>query len=268
MYFFEFKTNLDRFSLAMNRSSNSTANLPHATIIWSGYIRATISFIGVTASLVNMLVFTNQKLNERPYKFMLGKSIANFFYLSITFTNEFVVNCVDCLFSLAYANTFYTIAVNVYILGALSIYRILVELMVVTHTYSILINKNWLRQSPSAFILIMLAIISLLFNLQKVFMFEIIRLGDYFYPKETRFGESNVNKYILIVQTLIKIFLTSVLFPIVNVRSMILFKRRFKNRVFGGVASNQINLTCKINTFYYFHFLLLLIFLDLLILYF
>lgn len=236
----------------MNQSSNSSsANLPHPKIIWSGYIRATISFIGVIASLLNILVFTNHKLNERPYKFMLGKSTANFIYLLITFTNEFVVNCVDCLFSLAYANTFYTVAVNVYILGALSIYRILVELMVVTNTYSILINKNWLRQWPNAFILIMLAIFSLLFNLQKCFMFEIVRLGDYFYPKETRFGESNVNKYILIVQTLIKIFLTSVVFPIVNVRSMILFKRRFKNRVF-RVATNQINLTCKKNNFYYF----------------
>lgn len=228
----------------MNTSSNSTnppsessANsMSLSTSIefdWTGYVRASLGLVGVLTNAINIGVFQSPKLKELSYSFMLGKSIGNFFYLAIAFTNEFLVNCLNCLQLLNFASAVYLIAINAFLLNMFSFFRTQLDLIIAFHTFCLLYNKRWTSKIPTSAIFLIIIFIATAYNAYKIFMFWILQMPDrdQVFIMYTDFGLSYVCKMLLVVQSFIKIVLTSVLFPVINLINLVLFRKRFENQL-------------------------------------
>lgn len=226
------------------RAITTTASLSIvSSLTWQDYVRLAISSVGLITNGINISVFLNPKLKETSYRFMLAKSVANFLYLAISFANEFLVYCSTCEISSTYFANLYAITMYVYSIGTLSIYRAFIENMILLHTYCILTNKNWTKKIPSWLIILGLTVIACAYNIPKLFNYSINQIPgqDVWYVSMTSFGISATNKTLTIAQTIFKIFLTSVTLPLINILNMIMFRRRFKNRIFTSNSSNNLS---------------------------
>lgn len=246
-------TNLPTTTVAVT-TTTAASNQPFSGFTWQGYLRSVICVMGLLTNGINMAVFVNPQLKETSYRFMLSKSAANFLYLAVSFVNEFLVYCVNCGFSTTYLAVLYIITMYVYSIGTLSIYRAFIENMILLHTFCILTNKNWTRKISAILIILVLFVLACAYNVPKLFAYSIQKTPgqETFYVSSTEFGTSATNKSLVIGQTLFKIVLTSITLPIINFLNMILFRRRFKNRVIhattmGGGTTTQ----CKKNTIDY-----------------
>lgn len=224
-------------------SSSSSGESPLSGFGWTDYVYFSISVAGVCTNAINICVFLSPKLKETSYRFMLARSVANLLYLALSFVDEFLVYCNNCPITYTYFAVLYTITAYVFLIGTLSIYRAFIENVILLHTYCILTNKNWTKIIRSIWIVLILAVISLVYNIPKLFSFSIEQVPgvDMFYVDYTKFGASFTNKVLVITQTLFKIFLTSVLLPVNNLVNLILFRRRFNNRII-STTTNTTNI--------------------------
>lgn len=223
----------------MNQSNTTTTIAPiFVGFTWSGYVRSSLSIVGLILNTINIGVFLSPKLKDTSYKYMLAKSLVNWSYLAFTLATEFISYCVNCDWSPTFMSKFFTIAVGVYFLSVLSLYRTLIDITISVHTYLILINKNWNKQYTYLLVLVGLFIFAAVFNIQKPFTLTIIQIGpNSFMYVFTQYGLSDLNRILLSVQTLFRIFLAVVLLSIINLANLVLFRRRFKNRTIGTLTS-------------------------------
>lgn len=223
----------------MNQSNTSITVAPIVVgFTWSAYVRSSLSLVGLILNTINICVFLSPKLKDTSYKYMLAKSFVNWSYLAFTLATEFVSYCMNCDWSPTFMSKFFTIAVGVYFLSVLSIYRTLIDITISVHTYLILINKNWNKKYTFLLVLMGLFIFSAVFNVQKPFSLTIIQIGpNSFMYMFTQFGLSDLNRVLITVQTLFRIFLAVVLLSVINLANLVLFRRRFKNRAIGTLTS-------------------------------
>lgn len=235
----------------MNQS-NTTAITPivsvYAGFSWSGYVRISLSLFGFFFNTINIFAFLSSILKDTSYKYMLAKSVASWIYLALTLTTEFIAYCVNCDWSLSYLSKFWTIAIGVYFLSCLAFFRILIDITLSLYTYLILVNKTWTKKYIYLVILVGEFVFSILFNLQKPFTYSVIQAPGQsgFANAFTQFGQSDFNKILNIFQSLFKIFLAVILLAIINMANLILFRRRFNDRVIGTVS----NLTNQTSSFF------------------
>lgn len=212
-------------------------------LTWSGYVRVSLSFVGIVLNTVNIGVFMSPKLKDISYKYMLVKSAVSWAYLAFTLSTEVVSYCVNCSWSLTYAARVYSVAISIFFLSCLALFRTLIDIIISLNTYFILINKDWNRRKYTSVILLsILFIVANVYNIQKPFSFTIIKIPfqqNAFINVNNQFGQSEFNTILLIVQTVFRIFLSVVLLSIINVANLIRFRKRFKHRIIHvGVATN------------------------------
>lgn len=201
---------------------------------WSGYVRASISLIGIITNTVNISVFLNGELKNTSYKLMMVKSVANLLYLLIASINEMIAFCSNCVWRSYYLTVFYSFAFSLCLAVILAIFRILVEITLSIYILCLLINKPWTRKHIWIWILIGLAVLSFGIYCQKPFIFNIVQVvpGENVYKLvSTNLGLSNANDVLTVVQTFIRIFLSVIVLSTVNLINLYFYKRRYKDRV-------------------------------------
>lgn len=216
-----------------NTASTTSTSSTSIEFDWTGYVRASLGLVGVLTNAINIGVFQSPKLKELSYSFMLGKSIGNFFYLAIAFTNEFLVNCLNCLQLLNFASAVYLVAINAFLLNMFSFFRTQLDLIIAFHTFCLLYNKRWTSKIPTSALFTLIIVIATAYNAYKIFMFWIYQVPDrdQVFIMYTDFGLSYLCKMLLVIQSFIKIVLTSLLFPVINLINLVLFRKRFENQL-------------------------------------
>lgn len=212
----------------MNQTSNPSVFIG---LTASSYVKIVISVFGMLTNLVNIIVFLSPKLKDVSYRLMMSKSVANIVYLAVAFELEIVVNCVNCAWSGSFISVWDNIAFGIYFLSCLAVFRILIDIAISIYTYCILINKPYNRSL--ILVLVILFVVSLLYNLNKVFMLTALQLPNQKYILMlTSFGLSYASQVIQIVTTVFRIFLAVVVVSLINLANVIKFSKRFKSRVF------------------------------------
>lgn len=220
----------DEKNLALN-SSEPLNQYGFAGFTWQTYCSLVICLFGVLTNLINILVLSNSKLKDPSYSYLLAKSVIDLIYLSLAFVNQIVNYCFECAWSQTYWTNLYGLAIGVYLMPCLIIFRLLIENIVSVYIYLILSNRIRLINRVSYKLTIFLSFtFSVLFYAQRPFSVYIASNDDFvYYYKYTDFGLSRTYRIISIIQSLVRISLSVILLTIVNILNLIRFKRRFKS---------------------------------------
>jgi hypothetical protein len=226
---------------------NQTTQGNLTAVISTGFSSATLAAISICAlgtftNIINVLVFINPKLKDLIYKYMLVKSLSNLAYLALSFANQFLNACVLCSWTVTYwANVYYFVS-GLYIQSCLIVFRVLIEIVISIHIYSILINRVWLNKVSYKLICIILLIVSLVYYAQKPFacLITLIPNTTFYYVAYSQFGLTRTNYVINIVQGVVRVFLTVVVLTILNAINVNKFRQRVKiQNVNVNVSLNQ-----------------------------
>lgn len=228
----------DKTNLSALNSSEPLNQYGFAGFTWQTYCSLVICLFGVLTNLINISVFSNSKLKDPSYSYLLAKSLIDFIYLSLAFVNQIVNYCFECAWSQTYWANLYGLAIGVYLMPCLVIFRLLIENIVSVYIYLILSNRVRLINRVSYKLAIFLSFtFSVLFYAQRPFSVYIASNDDhlvYFY-KYTDFGLSRAYRVISIIQSLVRISLAVILLTIVNILNSIRFNKRFKSGVIRAV---------------------------------
>ena len=199
---------------------------------WTAYLRMSLCLIGMISSIINLCVFLSSQLKDTSYKFMMTKSIANMLYLAIAFIIEIVSYCYSCPWVSTYFAQLYFIVGGMVLPGLLTIFRILIELSVSVYTYCILVNRAWTGKYTHIWVILVFAIISVGLYLCNGFYFNIVQ---YDYEYVTYFTVEKTSLYInaystiTMVQMFLRVILSILVVPVVNIVNLFIFKRRYQN---------------------------------------
>ena len=222
--------------MALN-SSEPLNQYGFAGFTWQTYCSLVICLFGVLTNLINISVLSNSKLKDPSYSYLLAKSVVDFIYLSLAFVNQIVNYCFECTWSQTYLVNLYGLAIGVYLMPCLVIFRLLIENIVSVYIYLILSNRVRLINRVSYKLAIFLSFtLSVLFYAQRPFSVYIASNDDLvYYYKYTEFRLSRAYRIISIIQSLIRISLAVILLSIVNILNLVRFKKRFKSGVIRAV---------------------------------
>lgn len=218
----------------MNQTTqgNSTTT---TTAISTGFSSATLAAMSICAfgtftNIINVLVFVNPKLKELTYKYMLIKSLSNLAYLALSFANQFLNACVLCSWAVTYWANVYNLVSGLYMQSCLIVFRVLIEIVISIHIYSMLVNRLWLNKFSYKLICIILLAISLVYYAQKPFacLITLIPNTTVYYVAYSEFGLTRANYIINIAQGVVRVFLTVVVLTILNVLNVNKFRQRVK----------------------------------------
>lgn len=235
----------------MNQTTQGNSTTAVTTSGFSSSTLTALSFcaLGIVTNLINVLVFANPKLKDPIYKYMQIKSLSNLAYLTLSFVNQFLNSCVLCSWSVTYwVNVFYLVS-GLYIQSCLIVFRVLIEIVISIHIYSILVNRIWLNKISIKLICPTLLIISLVYYAQKPFacFITLIPNTSFYYVAYSTFGLTRVNYILNIVQGVVRVFLTVVVLTVLNVINVIKFRQRVKTQNSSTNQSSQSSLTIKSN---------------------
>lgn len=201
----------------------------------STYVKMPIELCGIVTNVLNVAVFLNSRLKDTSYTYMLAKAVANLVYMFIFFEAEILSNCLSCPWSASFVAALNSIQLVIFLASCLHLYTVLIDVALSLHIHFVLINKSQLGKHTHVGIIIGLFVFSILFFGQKPFMYTINRISGreaLFYITFSEFGASTLNKTLLMVQTLVRIFLAVVVVFGINVSNLIVFRRMFKRHIY------------------------------------
>ena len=161
-------------------------------------------------------------------------------YLTLSLVNQFLNSCVLCSWSVTYwSNVFYLVS-GLYIQSCLIIFRVLIEIFISIHIYSILVNRIWLNKASNKLICFILLIISLVYYAQKPFacLITLIPNTSFYYVAYSTFGLTKANYILNIVQGVVRVFLSVVVLTGLNLINVVKFRQRVKIQN-GNLSTNQ-----------------------------
>lgn len=218
-------------NLIIDNSSNiNNSPSSYGNLTWSLYLRLVFAALGILANLVNIIVFMNSRLQDVAYKYMLATSATNFVFLSIHFAIVFLNSCIHCPSSESYTAAILSILLGFYLQNCMAVLRLFFEIMISLRIYFILLNKSFERVSYKI-ILLLLAILSLVYYIQQPFSYTIAYSKKWdntisYSVKATSFGNSAAAKWLMVSQFSVRIFLTMIVLCLINILSVIEFRRR------------------------------------------
>lgn len=220
----------------MNQTNSSLPKIIHPIspgFNWQNYLAVFVSGFGLFTNLINIAVFSNRRLKDTNYRYLFSKSMANLFYLSFSFLNEFFKNCTGCDSTKTFFANLYVITITSYLAYCLAIFRILVEVTLSIRTFCHLENNfAWFNKIPYKFTITTLFAVSLLYYAQKPFAYVILSVSseeNSYYTVFNDFGKSETFSILSIVQQAVRIFLAVVLLTLINAVNLIKFRKRFNN---------------------------------------
>lgn len=229
----------------------SNLTIPPVLFTWPTLARACVGPIAILTNVINVAVFLNPKLKDQSYKYLLFKSIANFFYSLFAFLNLIFNYCASCATPQTYFAGIYSLWFGNFILSPLALYRAILDNILSLYTYCILKNLNWFDDKlPSyKYIASISLLISTLLNVFILFGFDIVPVIDtslnttkYLYLPNAFFTSSVFQGLSIFVIT-IRYFLAVFSLTVLNVLNAIGFRKRYKTRTNGSVSNHSTNQT-------------------------
>lgn len=222
-----------------NSSDNIFVTDNMSSLTWDLYIRMVVAIFGILANIINVFVFLNSELKHITYKYMLANAINNIVYLSLSFASVLFYYCLRCPSSHTYVAAIMSIAFAYYFLDCLKLMHVLLQITISLRILFILLNKSLIRRTSYPFVLVLLTIVSMVFFVQEPFSVEIYtrvnQNGRVIYStRNNRFGNSDVSKYLVLVQFAIRVLFAVVVLSFINILNVFEFKKRMhgKNRLF------------------------------------
>lgn len=196
-------------------------------------VLSSIGLIGILASSFNIIIFWNLRERDQIYKFYFFSSIADALYM--TMISLYVlfscgIPCENLNGKQLYRHV-YMIVLDDYVTSCLAIYTILIELFITIQRYCMFTTNAILQtQRPKIFMAI-ICLFSLVFYIPVLFLKKIVHLGKNEYKIEnTKFGLSAAGRVIPIVLSSIRLFVASFLLLVINIFTLIKFKKYLKKK--------------------------------------
>ncbi len=200
----------------------------------SFYLSLIVSIFGVVTNLLNIFVFLSNRANMKHqiFTFMLAISSVDLAYCALL-TYKSWSTCEICQLYTVYFTQLYTIIVFDYITSCLAIFNILIDIIVSFERYLIVVNSRYLRRISTQAVIWFVGVFSLLYYSPVLFMKSIEAIensSESFRLVLTSFGRSILAKIVLIVLQSVRIFLSVLLLPTINILTAVQLKRVVKVR--------------------------------------
>lgn len=245
-------------SLVLNDTfDTSLSEIKKVSLFITLYIIPVICIIGTINNFFNIIVFSNKKMKEISFKYMLLISISDMFYLGFC-SYAFVATCEICPLNSDYSTQIFEILINSYATSCLAILSILAEIGLSVHRSLIFLNKA--NNIPFKIPLIIMLVIS--FSYYSIYLFSM-----YITSNNECINDNNktltkvkykvdISKYGSvgdIVLTSVRILLGVGVLTTVNLINVIIFKNKsfkpFKN--LNNLNNNASKLSLKLTFFKY-----------------
>jgi hypothetical protein len=209
-----------------------------------------ICIFGSITNILSIIVFSNKKMKDVSFKYMLAASFGDLIYL-LLLTYNYTVFCPNFINTHKFGQQIYIIIVKQYLTSCLAIFTILIDLILSIQRYFILSNdKRSYLFKPYKCIILIVFIISFIFYMPVLFQNNILakinsesdNIVEYSLI-ETEFGKSSMGNYLLIILSLIRIFLGIILLSFINLINAIIFRKRFENRLKSKIRLTNTNTT-------------------------
>lgn len=222
----------------MNHSQNIASTEP-LYFIWEDYVQTSLCSIACVTNLINLIIFRNPKLNDQTYKFLLVIAFNDFAYSCQLMLLQLGKLCVtgSCAPNTKYAVLLLHIVCFEYTTSCLAIMNIFIELYMTVQRLSMVKNKKFMESISFRKIIIFLTIISFVYYSPVLFLTKIdtIYIKNSTMPQDyslklSSFGNSSIGRLIPTVLSLIRIFLVTVVLFVLNVITIISFKKYFAKK--------------------------------------
>lgn len=185
-----------------------------------------ICSIGSFTSLINILVLSSKKLKDPVYSYYLASTIIDFIYITIIAFKIFIICGSKCIFRKYHLSTLiYTLYFQDYFTSCLAINNILIEIYVSLQRLMIISNKKFLQNSRPIFIIVFIAIFSIIYYMPVIFLKIIAYKNKKYVLENTTFGLSSSAKIISIFLSLTRLILASVVLFSINWFNLIGFRK-------------------------------------------
>ncbi len=213
---------------------NSTSVHINNALPLSFYLSLIVSIFGVVTNLLNIFVFLSNRANMKHqiFTFMLAISSVDLAYCALL-TYKSWSTCERCQLYTVYFTQLYTLIVFDYITSCLAIFNILIDIIVSFERYLIVVNSRYLRRISTQAVIWFVGVFSLLYYSPVLFMKSIEAIensSESFRLVLTSFGRSILAKIVLIVLQSVRIFLSVLLLPTINILTAVQLKRVVKVR--------------------------------------
>jgi hypothetical protein len=233
----------------MNQTNLTTVvtrvTIPSVGFTWATLSRACLGPFPILTNVVNIAVFLNPKLKDDTYKYLIFKSIANFFYSLFAWLNVIFTNCPTCATPQTYFACFFSLWFGNFIQSPLVLFRAILDNIISLYTFCILKNLNWFKRLPSyKYITLISLIISTILSMYIPFGSGIISVVDnngntkYLY-RANDFFNTSLFQTVAISFNSLRYFLAVFLLTFLNVLNAIGFRKRYKKRTIGAAASSN-----------------------------
>lgn len=212
-----------------------------------------VSIFSMSTNLLNIIVFLHPKMKDTSFKYMLAISCSNFLYVSLGLYG-YALYCEQCPINKAYVTQLFKIIIEYFIASCFGLFSILIEIIISVHRYCVLENKNNLINKQLAFkyVVPILFSITIVIYVPVLFTYEIVSINNDNYSKQkTEFGQTLVGRSMPILQSIIRIFLSSIVLLVLNIGNLIQFRKRFQTKYNFRV---KYSLTASIYNIFFFLF--------------
>ena len=197
-----------------------------------------VCIFSVTTNLLSIFVFLHSKMKDPTFKYMLLISISNCLYAGLL-SYSYVVYCNECSLNKSYVTLVFKIFIEYFFTSCLAMFSIFVEIVISIHRYFVLKNNNrFASHAPLRWIVPIFFLISVALYFPVIFTYEIKlneiknHSGSTTYMKvKTDFGQTALGKWMPIMQSLLRIFLSTIVLSLVNIVNIIEFRKRFKKKL-------------------------------------
>lgn len=219
------------------------------------FILPNVCILGVVANAFNILCFSNKKMKDLSFKYMLVISISDMFYLALC-SYGYIVLCKDCPLYELYFNKLYEIYIEDYFTSCLALFRILADIMLSMQRTFVLLNRPFCSKISYKVILGSLFLASLGYYSPVLFFKKIIAetgclanssVNTMIYKiASNEIGSSYYAKVTSATLAVIRIILGVLILSIINIMNVIIFKNRSKKMAFKRRNTNISNFLKKI----------------------
>lgn len=227
-----------------NKMNKTNSSSPELTFIlstysdgltWDLYFRMVAAFFGLIANIINVCVFLNTQLADTTYKYMLANAITNLIYLLLSLISVFVYYCTECPSSQTYFTAYLGNALANYTLDSLKLMHVLLQIAISLRILGILLNRPIVKGISYKFVLVLTIIISVVYFLQEPFSYEIYAVQNQYdeivyTTRFNQFGNSDLSKYLVLAQFVVRIFLAVFVLSFINTLNLIEFYKRLQNK--------------------------------------
>lgn len=211
------------------------------------FIIPVICIFGITTNIINIIVFSNKELGDMTYKYLKVNACCNICYLSICFF-LFMGRCGSfCTIDSSYLGNFYMYFFYSYAKGIPAIMTIIIQILVSVLRLGIVSNKKMCNLPNFKLTLFGMTIFSAIFYLPYILNKKIIEVESTEYENGTNltsinnadstyklglstFGSTDVSKWLIIVTTIIRGFISLIIILVIDIVSAVKLKEHLEKK--------------------------------------